>query len=306
MVIYIDTKNDEAIGSCLAAGLRQHRSKHLRTFYYSPYISIVTRYLRTILVAWLFAVALLFVVPQTAHRAHAQEGYTIYVVAPGDNLSAIASRYNISLSTLMSYNQISNANLIRPGQQIRIPIATVQPASTNTPVPTSPPAPAATEESSSPVTTSPGVPAASNSISGAPAGEASTAPARTPEPTSTTRPVGGLMGYTAAGEPVYTVRRGDTLSGIASQYGVTVSAIIQRNGLGGPGILVSQRLIIPLAQAASTPTLSYSTPVSTAKTPTLRPTVKPTPRPTTHDHADQPSVQLHFWSRLRLYHASAE
>lgn len=242
----------------------------MKTLCFPPHTLIANRCLRTILVAWLFAVALLLVVPQTARQAYAQEQFIVHVVTSGDNLSAIASRYNISLSALMSYNQISNANLIRPGQQIRIPITTVQPAPTNTPIPTSPPAPAnspapaATEESVSPATSSPSVPAASNSTSGAPAGEASTAPTLTPVPTSTTRPAGGLIGYTAAGEPVYTVRRGDTLSGIASQYGVTVDAIMQRNSLTSYGIVASQRLIIPLRTVA----------------PAAQPTVAPTPRPT--------------------------
>lgn len=45
-----------------------------------------------------------------------------YTVVSGDVLSRIAKRYGVSLSSLLAANpQISNANLIRPGQVIQIP-----------------------------------------------------------------------------------------------------------------------------------------------------------------------------------------
>ncbi len=44
----------------------------------------------------------------------------------------------------------------------------------------------------------------------------------------------------------YTVRAGDTLSGIAMQYGTSMYAIMQANGIQDPNqIYVGQRLIIP-------------------------------------------------------------
>lgn len=45
----------------------------------------------------------------------------IYIVQPGDTLSMIASRFNISLQELMSANQITDANLLSAGQQLVIP-----------------------------------------------------------------------------------------------------------------------------------------------------------------------------------------
>lgn len=43
-----------------------------------------------------------------------------YVVQQGDSLSAIATRYNTTVGTLQSLNSIRNANLIYPGQVLRV------------------------------------------------------------------------------------------------------------------------------------------------------------------------------------------
>lgn len=46
---------------------------------------------------------------------------TIYTVIAGDTLSGIASKYGTTYQKLAEYNNISNPNLIRVGQKIRIP-----------------------------------------------------------------------------------------------------------------------------------------------------------------------------------------
>ncbi|WP_257447924.1 LysM peptidoglycan-binding domain-containing protein [Archangium lipolyticum] len=52
----------------------------------------------------------------------------------------------------------------------------------------------------------------------------------------------------------YTVRAGDTLSGIAGRYGTSVSAIAQANGISNPNLIYAgQRLNIPGASAPSAP-----------------------------------------------------
>lgn len=45
----------------------------------------------------------------------------VYIVQPGDSLSSIASRFNISLAELMNANGISDPNLLDAGQQLIIP-----------------------------------------------------------------------------------------------------------------------------------------------------------------------------------------
>ncbi len=63
------------------------------------------------------------------------------------------------------------------------------------------------------------------------------------------------VGLAEAADPVYVVRRGDTLYSVARRYGTTVNAIVRANGLRNPNwIYVGQRLVIPGTTAAS----SYS------------------------------------------------
>ncbi len=47
-------------------------------------------------------------------------GVIYYTVKRGDSLSRIASRYQVSVSSIMSSNNIRNANLIRVGQKLKI------------------------------------------------------------------------------------------------------------------------------------------------------------------------------------------
>jgi LysM repeat protein len=53
------------------------------------------------------------------------------------------------------------------------------------------------------------------------------------------------------GGALYTVKAGDTLSGIAKQSGVTVKALREANGISGDRILVGQKLAIPGGGAAA-------------------------------------------------------
>jgi LysM repeat protein len=67
-------------------------------------------------------------------------------------------------------------------------------------------------------------------------------------------PVGVLAAPEAAGETIHVVQWGETLSIIASRYGVTVDAIMTANGLTDPNLIyVGQRLIIPTAGGSSQP-----------------------------------------------------
>ena len=50
----------------------------------------------------------------------------------------------------------------------------------------------------------------------------------------------------------YIVRRGDTLSGIGQQFGVSVAMIMQKNGLRSTSIRIGQRLVVPIAEYENT------------------------------------------------------
>ena len=54
----------------------------------------------------------------------ASGGETVYTVKKGDTLSAIAAKYGTTYQEIAAYNGIANPNLIRVGQNIKIPAAT--------------------------------------------------------------------------------------------------------------------------------------------------------------------------------------
>ncbi|MBX3051060.1 MAG: LysM peptidoglycan-binding domain-containing protein [Caldilineaceae bacterium] len=184
----------------------------------------------------LLVVVTLFVLPFSQADVYAQDGTTVHIVTPGENLSSIARRYNVSVAVLMGYNSIRNANLIRPGQRILIP-NTIHPQSTST----SPALPSA-----QPTRYSRDLSVESQTIRPTPVPITAIA-------TSIPPSRGGATGFTTIGEPVYTVRRGDTLSGIAAQFGVSITGISRRNNLRSMIIYVSQRLIIPTTSSAPLP-----------------------------------------------------
>lgn len=75
-------------------------------------------------------------------------------------------------------------------------------------------------------------------------------------------PMGSYESFTAAYEALpesarrpsgeYIVKRGDTLGGIGSQFGVSVAQIMQKNGLRSTNIRIGQRLVVPIADYSQT------------------------------------------------------
>ena len=102
---------------------------------------------------------------------------TSYTVKSGDTLSAIAARQGVSLSTLLRANGLSMSSIIYPGQTLKLSGGS-----------------SSSNSSSS----------SSSSSSASSSGSSSTS---------------------------YTVKSGDTLSGIAAQHGVGLSTILRANGL---------------------------------------------------------------------------
>ena len=66
----------------------------------------------------------------------------------------------------------------------------------------------------------------------------------TSEPAKPATPAQPAQG--TAGEQVYTVQRGDTLSGIAAKYGTTYQKLASYNGIANPNVIsVGQKIKIP-------------------------------------------------------------
>ncbi|UCC63792.1 MAG: lamin tail domain-containing protein [Anaerolineae bacterium] len=127
--------------------------------------------------------------------------------------------------------------------------------------------------------------------------------------TETATPTSALPTMTFTPGPgaptIYRIQAGDTLLTIASQFGVTVEAIMAANGLENANFIqTGQELLIPvgglpetmptdtpLPQPTETPAVSTVAPPEPAPTPTPIPTGTPTPPPVTPP-ATEPKVTI--------------
>ena len=151
----------------------------------------------------------------------------LYVVQPGDTLSAIATRLGLRAEDLAYANRITDPSLIRSGQALVVPAqalsGSAQPAATPTST-SEPPA------SAQPVATLP--------------------------PLQVGPPPGGLTSYV--------VQKGDNLTSIAARFGVPLQSLLQANQVGDAGIIhPGQVLSIPPAPPVPAPVAPGEVPVPT-------------------------------------------
>ena len=162
-------------------------------------------------------------------------------VRPGDTLWHLAIAHRTTVRALVDKNRLpAGGSFIRPGQKLLVPGSPAT-AVTPKPKPATKPAPKpATKPAPKPATAKP---------SGS----------TTPAPSV---PAGGL---------VHVVVRGDTMSGIAAKYKVSLTKLLAANKLKDAGLIfIGQRIVVPgvtSAPAPATPTPA-PTPPSGYTTPT--------------------------------------
>lgn len=203
----------------------------------------------------------------------------VYTIARGDTISAVAGRYGLDTFAVLKLNNLQANTIIYPGQKIKLTGSTPAPAAT--------PAPS-TPRASAPATSSGGgsvyVVKSGDTLSAIAArhgvglseifkwnglgmssviypgqkvkvgGGTSTPAPAAPKPA--TKPASSAPAPASSGS--YTIKAGDTLSGIAARNSVRLSDVLSANRLTMSSIIYpGQKLVIPgastIAPASSTP-----------------------------------------------------
>jgi LysM repeat protein len=215
------------------------------------------------------------VVPQSDSDG---SGAATYIVKAGDSLSAIAARAKVGLPALLSANGMTASSLITPGMTLALPAGAVTPAA----VPTSTSSSSSTAASGATYTVKAGdslsVIASRNHVRLAALLTANNMTVSSlitpgmklalPAGASTTRSGSSGTESNGAGGS-YTVKAGDSLGGIASRNGVTLSALLSANDMTAKSlILPGMQLTLP-AGAASAETQSVDQQSSDARIETI-------------------------------------
>lgn len=232
----------------------------------------------------------------SAYHAPMQVSTGTYTVRPGDTLSGIAARHGVSLATVFAANNMNMRTIIYPGQIIKVGPTAPAPVSQPAPVPAAPAAPEVpvsvvvkAGDTLSAIAARSGVSLASilaaNNLQmrsiiypgqkillapapaakPAPAAPVPTAPAVTPASSGTT----------------HIVQAGDTLSRIATAYGVSLSSVLAGNHMSLQTIIYpGQKILIGSAGPGSGPA------------PTSVPPAAPAPIPAPAQSSSPSSTQL--------------
>jgi LysM repeat protein len=144
-----------------------------------------------------------------------------YTIVKGDTVGSIAKKFGVSVQTVLSANGLGWSSIIYPGQTLAIP--SVAPASTSAPTNIAPVAyvtPTAPTPAPAP------------------------APAPGPPPTASSS---------------YQIKAGDTISKIATQFGVSIQSILNANNMTWSSIIYTGRTLTIPGVAVVTPASSTTT-----------------------------------------------
>ncbi|MFQ6014778.1 MAG: LysM peptidoglycan-binding domain-containing protein [Anaerolineae bacterium] len=205
------------------------------------------------------------IIPTPGAPAVSSGGSRIHVVSRGQTLYSIARAYGTTISAIMQVNGLTNRNWIYSGQRLVIPTQGTAATSSGSPAVHIVARGQNLQSIANRYGTSVSAIMRANGLRNANliyVGQRLTIPGRGREANSSPR--------------VHVVRRGETLYQIAVRYGVSMTAIVQANGLRSANrIYAGQRLTIPASGQGSG---ASSTPASApSASPTAAPASPPSP-----------------------------
>jgi LysM repeat protein len=184
--------------------------------------------------------------------AHADGTASTYVVKSGDSLSGISSKLGVSLSSLLTTNNLTAKSVILPGATLKVPGGGVSPFTYTVKA----------GDSLGKIASRQGVSLASllevNSMTAKSLitpGMSLKLPAGANAPSGTTAGAtggtSGTGGAPAASGATYTIKAGDSLGGIAARSGVSLGALLTVNGMTAKSlILPGMTLKLPAGSTA--------------------------------------------------------
>jgi len=195
-----------------------------------------------------------------------------HTVVKGDTLSGIAKKYAVTLAAILSANNLKVTNIIYPGQKLTVPTksTTTKPPVTETPTTETPTTGTPTTSAKSHVVKSGDTLSAiakkysvtlaalvsANKIKTTTIiypGQKLVIPGKT---TTTTPPVETetpVVDKPSTVNGTHVIKSGDTLSAIAKKYGITLTALLNANGLKSTSIIYAGRTLIIPGVVTTTP-----------------------------------------------------
>ncbi|MDK9694962.1 MAG: LysM peptidoglycan-binding domain-containing M23 family metallopeptidase [Siculibacillus sp.] len=202
----------------------------------------------------------------------------------GDTVDTLSRRYGVPSAAIAQANGLSGGEALQPGQRVLMPVYSAsQPAAA--PVA---PAPAQVAQAPAAPTSVRQIPMTRPTTAAAPPPVPPKAPAPSPVPMppskSAAAPPQEQGGVKLVGD--YTVRKGDTLASIARTYGVSETALKERNNLKSTSVQPGQHLLLPagtklILKTSQAPTQTPASapvkevaqaPVTPVKTASIKPT----------------------------------
>lgn len=194
--------------------------------------------------------------PEVAQAQPTDTPLPVHIVRAGETLSEIAQQYQISLTRLMLYNGLRDADAVYIGQELQIPLPEDEDKTETEETTAAPtvdePTPAPTAPAPTPTVTPAPTPTESPTAETADSETVDSETGDSTEESAGGLDVAGMARLTTSLNSVYTIRAGDTLAQIALRTGVDFDALLALNRIAPADVgnlVAGHTLLLPATGA---------------------------------------------------------